>query len=141
MSIEEAIYSHLSDSTSVSALVSTRIYHGHLPQSQTTYPVLTISLISNVHGHHLKAATGETTARIQIDCWATTMADVTTLAEAVRQQLQGFRGTLDTVEVHFIQLLDERNLSEAPADGSDAWLYRKSCDYQLHFAESIPQFS
>ncbi|WP_339684233.1 tail completion protein gp17 [Gimesia maris] len=138
--IEKALYQYLSDQTSITDITGTRIYPHHLPQSVTSYPVLTITLVSNSHGHHLTSASGETTARVQLDSWSESLSDAVSLAEAVRGELQGFSGTMDTVTIHFIQLDNEQNLSEPPIDASDDWMYRKSQDFLVKYSETIPSF-
>lgn len=136
--MEKAVYTYLTSKSAITDLVGTRVYPHHLPQSNTVYPALTIQLIDSQHVHHLQGASGVATARVQIDCWSDMLSEVVTLAEAVRNAMQGFSGTMDGVNVHFIQLAGTRNVHEAPQDGSDNWTYRKTCDYMIKYTESLP---
>ena len=136
--IVKALQTYLEAQSGVTNIVSTRIYPHHLPPNNTTYPVLTHQMISNNHDHNLDGAAGNTVARVQIDCWGLKLSDVETLAEAVRNVLQGYSGAMGTVDVGFVQLLNELDLSESPKDASSVYLYRRMQEYSIKHAETIP---
>jgi len=135
--IEQSLYQYLSGIEAITNIVGTSIYHHHLPQS-AEFPVLTFQLISSRHEHDLLGAAGIVTARYQVDCWSYSLSEAATMAEAVRQALQGFSGDMEDTEILFIVLDDQNNLDEAPKDGSDNWLYRREQDYLIKYRESIP---
>lgn len=138
--IVKAFQTYLESISGITAKVSTRIYPHHLPKTPKTYPVITHQLVDNDHLHHIGSASGSSTARIQVDCWGQTMADVETLAEAVRAALQGYSGAMGAITVSFVQLAGERDLHEPPKEGSNQWLYRRSMDFQVKYKESVPTF-
>ena len=125
-----------SDST-ITNIVGNRVFPHHLPQSNLTLPVLTYQLISNTHDYTLENAYGVARARVQVDCWGDTLATVESLAEAVRQTIQGAHGMMGSTYVHFIQLDDEQDMHELIED-SDKWLYRRTQDYLIKYCESVP---
>lgn len=131
------LYSYLSGRTGITALVSSRIYPHHLPQSVSTFPVLTFQQISNNHLHHLDSAAGVTVARVQVDCWGNTLSSVESLGEAVRAALQGYMGVMGTTVIHFVQLDSEQDLHELGLEGSDEWIYRRSQDYLIKYVVQV----
>ena len=138
--IVKAFQTYLESKTAVTNLVGTRIYPRHLPRDNTTYPVLTHQLISNNHLHVIGSAAGQSTARVQVDCWGLKLADVETLAEAVRGILQGYSGKMGTVDVGFVMLVNDMDMHESPKDASEQWLYRRVMDFTVKYGESVPTF-
>jgi len=136
--IEESLYNYLASITDITDIVDDKIYHHHLPQ-EAVFPVLTFQMISSRHDHDIQGAAGACTARYQVDCWSRSLAECVELAEAVRQALQGYKGTMEDDHIFFITLDDQNNLDEAPKDGSDQWLYRREQDYLIKYRESVPE--
>lgn len=101
--LEAAIYSILSNDANVIAIVSTRIYPLLLPQD-ADLPALTYSRISTERESAFMTDPGLSTARIQIDVWAETVADMMNLSEKVRAALHrytpGTAGGCQIVESH-----------------------------------------
>jgi len=94
MSIEQAIYQEMADDNTVSDLVSTRIYRQGRTPTSATLPRITYGKVDNVHVRHQTAGSGLATSRFQVDCWADTPAEASTLYDAVRKALDNFRGTM-----------------------------------------------
>lgn len=136
--MEASLFSYLNTITGITDLVGDRIYPHHIPQEQSEFPLLTFQRISTTHDHVLTGAAGMAQARFQFDCWGLTPDDVSELAEACRQALQGFIGTMEGTEVFFIKLDNDFSMDEAPEDGSDQWLYRRVMDFFIKYRESIP---
>lgn len=128
--IVKGLQTFLEAQSTITSVVGTRIYPQHLPRN-SSYPCLTHQLVSRTYGHHLSGVTGLSTARVQVDCWGEKLSDVETLAEAVRVALDGYFGTIGDVTVAFVQLDNEQDLSEAPQDESEQWLYRRTQDYLI----------
>lgn len=130
----------ISDAT-ITGLVSERIYPLTLPQSPVL-PALTYSWISATRIPVMDAPIGMASPRIQIDCWAATYLVAVELFEAVRQRLDGFKGTLTVggTLVHGAFLDSERDFYESAADagtGSGSGIYRRSGDYMAHYEELV----
>ena len=139
--MEASLNDYLFSVTAITDIVGDRIYPHHLPQGQTTFPVLTFQRISTVHDHTLTEAAGMCQARIQFDCWSKGSVETAfQLAEAVRQALHGYRGNMEGTSVAFVQLAMEKDMHEAPSDGSDTWKYRRIQDWLFKFHETVPTF-
>lgn len=143
MSVRKAIYQRLRDASAISAIVSTRLYHDWAPASaQGAGAYLVISIPSQGHVHHLKGASGLSLPRLQIDCYADDPIDVETLAEAVRNNLDGVHGTVgvtDTVNVRKCYLVNQLTDDFGPPDATDGPTeYRRIMEFEMGVVESIP---
>jgi len=130
--IEEALYSKLSNDAGVSGLVSTRVFPNLMPQNPT-YPLLVYTRVSGPRIHSHDGSSGLAHPLFQIDSWAETYAGVKALAEKVRLALQGFSGTVATVVINGILFEGDRDLYE---DGVEE--FRVSSDYRIWHNEARP---
>ena len=130
MTIEEGLYSYLSTNVGVSALVSTRIYPGTLPQNWTA-PAISFQRISGVRLRRLSGPVGRATPRIQIDCWADSYSGAKALAEAVRSAMDGYAGLMGTTTVGSVVLETDIDFYEP-----DTNVYRVSMDYWISHLET-----
>lgn len=92
MEIEAALYAELAADSSVSALVSSRIYPVLIPQD-VDMPAIAYQRISGPRDYSHQGA-GLVSARFQITCQATSYSGAKSLAAAVRDALSGFSGTM-----------------------------------------------
>ncbi|WP_254509887.1 tail completion protein gp17 [Anatilimnocola floriformis] len=125
--------------TNLANLVGSRIFPLVLPQSAAR-PAITYARTTGGHDHNLKQATGSAIPVFELDCWADSYEAADQLAEAVRQKMQGFSGTMGSVSVRAVILDDEVDAFEVPSDGSDNGIYRISLKYRIRYDESIPTF-
>lgn len=91
MSVEAGLYSILSSSTTLSVLVSDRIF----PKTRrncNTFPALVYHRISTNPVSSHDAAEGLARIRFQIDCIGSSFASAIEVAAAVRGVLSGYRG-------------------------------------------------
>lgn len=139
MTLEQALFTYLTSKTTVTDLVSTRIFGNALPQD-TELPAIVTTLISAEHDHHLSSASGIVTARFQIDCLADDYLQAADVAEALRQVLQAYRGSMGDRTVKSTILDVERSFYHAPEDGTDTGIHRKMGEYLVKFTETIPTF-
>lgn len=87
MTIRDDLYTRLTTgSTTLTALVGTRVYRKRLPQNPTL-PALTYWKVSGVRLYDLDGPTGESDPRVQVSCWSQTSAQAEDVAEAVRGTL------------------------------------------------------
>lgn len=136
-SIDQAVRTYLAAQASVSALVSTRVYCGDVPQT-ATLPAISISIVSAQHAHTLKGVGGYCLSRLQVNSWAATHVASKTLAEAVRNVLQGLtQTTMGTVTVNEVELTNELDLIDPAVDGSGTPEYHVAADYRVRYQESI----
>ena len=99
MTLEESLHEQLLHSSPIGAIVGARIWHGRLPPNSfapgLTQPALTYWRVSS---NRLRTEdpkiVGNRRSRFQLDCWAKADIDVWDLCNAVRRELEGFRGDL-----------------------------------------------
>ena len=121
----------LADSA-VQSLVNSRMYPVILPQG-VNYPAISYNQVSNVRERDLCGPAGYAHPRITINAWAESYADVRSLATAVRQRLDGFRGqfsTPDGVRVGSVRLDNEIDDYE-----QDVSVYRVLMDFIVSHEE------
>jgi len=102
--IESVLRTILLADTTVSPLVSTRIYQTRLP-AVPTFPAVTYQMIDRPQD----PLTGITTARIQYTCMATTWAKAAELADAIRCALHGYKGTTGDVRIYYIRYVEQHD--------------------------------
>jgi hypothetical protein len=103
-----AIFGRLTNATSAQA----RVYPLLLPQ-QPTFPAITYQQVSAVRLHAMGDDSTIVTARVQINSWARTYAEVRTLANEVEALLSRFRGTVGGLQVLDVLLDNEIELYES----------------------------
>lgn len=126
--IEQALVSLLAGDPAVSAMVEDRIYPETAPQGESRAR-LTYQRISGQRVKSLDGPTGLAGPRFQVDCWAATKAESIDLARAVEKALDGFKATVEGVEIQGIFMDDERDGQLAPAHGDEEGDRRVSLDF------------
>lgn len=95
MSFHNALYEHMAGKTEITGLTSTRIYQDRAPTS-ATLPYIVYWQVGNSHSHHLGGDSGLGNPLFQIDCWDNARSGARTLFEALREEMDTFRGTMGT---------------------------------------------
>ena len=144
MSIQSALYEHLKDDAGILAIVGDKVYPV-VAGPDDSLPYITYQLISRQHEHDLGAASGLARTRIQVNCWESTAALAETLADTVRDSLDGFRGTMGTVNTEAVKatLLDgEIEAYDPPADPdrAEGGVFSVKMDFRIWYGETIPTF-
>ena len=103
--LNEAIFARLQAVTGVTDLVGTRVFPLLLPQDPT-YPAVIYQQITGSRESAMGSDVGLVEATVQIDSYATTYAGARVLAEAVRVALQRFRGTVASVVISDVFVLE-----------------------------------
>lgn len=123
--IEEAIYTKLSSTDAVTDLVGTRIYPLKLPQNPT-YPAITYGRVSARRGMTHDGPGDMAWPRFQFDCYGASYSAAKGVANAIRSTLNGFSGTVSTVNicaVFFMNEVDDFN--------DDTEVYRIAVDFRI----------
>lgn len=128
--IEEAIYSILSVSTAVAAIVGTRIYPNFLPQN-AALPAIVQERISTVRLSAFSDDPDISEAMVSISAMATSVSAVHGLADDIRKTFYRYRATAATVAIDDCWLENESSLYF-----SDIEVYQQSLDYMFRFAET-----
>lgn len=128
--MEADLYSAMANDATVGGLVggtgsSARVYPMILPQG-SVLPAVTYQVIdkpridtASLSGHNARVR-----ARVQVDCWAGTYAQVKSLADATRNALL-------TASAFTALNLDDRDLYE-----DDTHIYRVSADFSVWYLEA-----
>ena len=106
--IEEALRTKLTGAAAVTALLaaSGAVYPLVIPQG-SALPAIAYQRISTGRGAAHSSANGLAMPRMQFSCVATTYAGARALANAVRQELDLYRGTVDDVWIDAIFVENE----------------------------------
>ena len=135
--IRSALRAHLLDDAAIAAVVGARVYPLKMPQGQTGTSIV-YSRISNSGDHHMEGPSGLSSPRMQIDCWSTNPDTAASLADLVKERIDGFRGEIgyggdspsNRVRVQGVFFDSEREDYD-----SDVQMYRVSRDYFIWFEE------
>lgn len=107
-----------------------RVYPVRLPQA-TTGASIVYNRISGQGDHHMQGPSGLARVRMQIDCWAPSHDTSTSLADIVKEAIDGYQGMMGSVFVQGVFFDGERDL-----DFDDATkFYGVSRDYMITYAE------
>lgn len=137
VSAHEAIYAKLSGDSAVRALVGDRIYPARTPQD-TTLPKIVFTTITEGRAPTMAGSSGAVNPRIQIDCWADSNAGADALADAVRLALDGYRGTVASVQIRSCFLDSKRDAIVEPRDGTEQRIFGRSMDFSIWHFETVP---
>ncbi|MCP5017108.1 MAG: DUF3168 domain-containing protein [Ketobacter sp.] len=139
MTIESAIYSHLSTKSSITALVSDRIYPQIAPNS-AEYPFITYNIVTEDHDHSMGGATGLANLILQLDVWASTVPTQVSLSEALRNALDGFKGLMgsEDLDIRNCFLQNRASFFEPRTEGKEIPDYRTTLDFSIWHVETVP---
>jgi len=129
MTLESDLLARLDGFAGLTALVSTRSYHLHLPQ-KPTYPAVTFQRISTERVSAMGADTGDVRARIQTDAWATTIDSAMAVAAQVRAALKRYGGT------NSVTIYDILQESEIPLYEDEIQIYHIVQDFMVLYKET-----
>ncbi len=124
--IESALRTFILADSTVTTLISTRLYALKMPQSPT-FPLIVYTKISGFREHDMDGST-IAAPRIQYDCWAETFPEAKALADALRERLDSHTGDVGSPAetVHFAYLLNERDFYD-----DDLQIFRTSMDFEV----------
>ena len=134
-----SIRTYLLTKSAITDLIGTRLRPSSLAQSDSL-PAMTYQELWTNHTYKLSGAAGIEECLLELVCFATTRTATDSLADIVRQQLQGYRGTAGSVQVISSQLDDSGHGFDPPADDSDNGKYRASLRFMISVTETIPTF-
>lgn len=134
----DIVKGRLENVAAVTALVpATRMYASIIPQSQTTFPCIRLSVVSGISHKHMEAITGLAQQRIQVDVVAKLRSSAVAAMEEVRLALDMFTGTIDTTAVRrIISQGDYRYTAFEPKAGENDWKHVASRDFMVTFLEA-----
>lgn len=139
MTIERAIASYLRGKPSITGLVGDDIYPEVAPD-KAPYPFITYTIISESHDHAMSGATGLAQVTVQLDVWTSTFADRVSVSEAIRNALDGFRGSMgaENLEVRNCFFSSRSTSTERELEGKGQPIHRATLDFSIWHVESVP---
>lgn len=128
-SIDESLVDILEAASAVTALASTRIYPLYARQTAVK-PFIVYQRISSVREHSHSGPSSLARPRFQFRCAANTYGEARQLADAVRGALDGYKGTVASVEIGSITFENEIDVEEV-ADDSQSTVYSSILDFYV----------
>lgn len=109
--IEKGLFAYLSNESTITAIVSTRIFPLIVPQDQS-YSAITYDRTSGDPEMTNDGESGLIEANFVLNCWATTYAGAKALSEALRLVLGGFgKSTMGAVTVNRSAMTDDSDVT------------------------------
>lgn len=131
--IRKALRTFLLADASIVAVVVDRVYALRIPQGVKSSSIV-VTRVSGPGDYHMDGPSGLMNARIQIDAWATTADAAATLANLVKDRIDGYRGAMGSganiITVHGVFVADLREDYDDEAE-----LYRSGRDFFIHHLE------
>lgn len=116
-------------STSVTSLVSTRVHYNHVPQ-QSARPNIWFRVTSDNEQRTLDKSGGLHEARCDIECVGVTETSAQAVADAVKNKLDGYKGSMGTCTAQGVFVLDKDDDYIPFSNEGDDGLHVVS--YELH---------
>lgn len=131
---------YLISKSAVTALTSTRIYLGELPQN-AAMPAVVLNLIDSNSQRNLTALDGLRRSRVQVDCYGTSTgaapyASAYNVAEKVRLVVEMYRGALGATTARRTYVDDQRDFIDEPLDGTEFSRRGRSLDLTIWHSEA-----
>ena len=127
MTIGRLVKDRLTGYAGISALVSTRVYPGRLPQ-RPTYPAISYKRISNAGAN---GSTALRESRWQFDCWDMTYGGAHELAVQVKTAFEEFSDVGETPGIKQSYVVNEIDDDDWEAGKDDEELHRTIVEVML----------
>lgn len=109
--IRPALREFLLDDSDIAAIVLTRVYPIKIPQAVNLASIV-YTKISGQGSYHMQGPSGLARPRYQIDAWAPSVDGATTLANLIKDRIDGYSGVMgsggNAVTVQGAFCVDER---------------------------------
>ena len=125
MAFGDAIYSILSNDSTVTDITSTRIYPMRIPQG-ASLPAITYFIVSGGPINTKDGAATDHQDTFQVSCFTTSYDTIQDLYSAVKAALERYSGTVASTEVHTITYTGHVDLYE-----EDAEVYHRAIDFRI----------
>ncbi len=130
LTFREAMVAWLNSIAALTALVGSRIYYAD-PSQLSQYPCLVISIVNRDYFHNLAGADGVSLATVHLEAISQFESESQACMEAVRNNLDGFRGVQSGVPIGRCFLDDEFDAQTPPLAGSNLWIYHYATEYKV----------
>jgi hypothetical protein len=131
------VYSILSNAAGVTSLVGTRLNPVRIPQ-ESAFPAISYNVVSIVANPTNSGHSRTEFARVQVNCYGTSFADVVELSSQVRIAFDDATAP-DTYNDSYVQVIEYDGENHTADDqAAFAGLYQISQDYLLNYIYSAP---
>lgn len=130
--MKSGLVSLLANESTISAIVSSRIYVSKAPQG-ATLPHIVITQIGAEANQTLDGTTGLRFVDFDIDCKDDRSVGAETLGDAVRVFIDDASGTAGSQTIKAVLLNDESTDYEPPVDGSDKGVHVVLLDVTIQY--------
>lgn len=134
-SSETGLYSKLTGTAGVTALISARVYAITMPQN-ATLPAAVYYRVGTPRYRDLDGPDAIETPLFQITCWADDPAEAKAVADAIRTAIDGDSGTWGTCTIRECAVEDEGYLEDISQGNEAARLYGYRLDVRISHEES-----
>ena len=128
-SLEDTIYDKLVAVLAAADLSTVSVYKGWRPQSSDV-PCVTFLRISTEEINGAAGTSGTRRTRAQIDTWSSSATTARTIANAIRDGLDGWTNT-SSPAISPVRIISDQDLIEQPDEGKGVAKHRVSQDYSL----------
>ena len=125
MAFGDAIYSILSNDSTLTAITSTRIYPLRIPQG-ASLPAVTYFVVSGGPMQTKDGAVSDNFDSFQVSCFATSYSTIQSIYSAVKSALERYSGTAASTTIHTITYMGHVDLYE-----EDAGVYHRAIDFRI----------
>ena len=139
MSVLTAVYAKTVADATITAIIGTRCYPDVAPTS-SALPYVVIQQITKTHEHNMTAATGIARTHLQVDVYGATRSATETLADAIRTEWDGYRGTTGSVVMRSAIIESERDAWDWIGAGNEDVTHRTVMELYVWHAETVPTF-
>lgn len=133
----DAIGIRLSQSRAIAAIVGPRVYWQAIG-AEGEWPALTYQVISTARPGDLDGPDGTADRIVQLAATSKEGSDLNALADVIRDEWNGFTGTVNGIEFLDVIVSSETETWEAPQEGTDLGATRLIVELTIHHREPIP---
>lgn len=128
----EGLPSLLRGESTISALVGTRVYPYHAPQT-AALPYIVVTQLTSEENVAMDGTGGLRFVTFDIDCKADRATESRTLSKTVRTFIDDYSGTAGNETIDAVLMNDESTQYEPPSDGSDRGIYTTVLDLTIQY--------
>ena len=140
MTLEEGLFAYLTAVPGIAAQAGTRVYPAPAPEDPT-YPLIVYQRISTVRVRSMTGPSQLAQARMQINAHAATYATAKTLADELRNALDGYQGVMGTVPVSGSFLEDDADAPDVSPEVEGNRVYSVHMDFMIAYQETLPAYN
>ncbi len=128
----EGLPALLRGESTISALVGTRVYPYHAPQT-ATLPYIVVTQLNSEEFKDMTSTGSLRAVDFDVDCKADRATESRTLGKIVREFLDDYSGAAGSETISAVLMNNESTEYEPPTDGSDRGIYTTLLDLTIQY--------